>query len=1020
MSGKPICVFGSVKLLLLASALHVAGQSRAYFQQRTDYNIQVRLDDQKHVLHGDISITYHNQSPDTLHEIFFHLYPNAYIDRSTAYARQQLRNGNTDFWFSDDADRGYIDSLDFEVGGVPASLSYDSQNPDIVRLLLPYPLFPGKAAVIHTPFRVKIPQLFSRLGHVGQQYAITQWYPKPAVYDRDGWHPYPYLDQGEFYSEFGNYSVRISLPANYVVGATGKLQNKREQQWLDSLSRQPLPEVTSPKENGAFPPSDGRYKTLHYVAEQVHDFAWFADKRYAVRRSSVTLPRSGRTVETWALFLPESRNPWEKAATYVDSALWYYSQWIGDYPYPQATVVQGNLLEGAGGMEYPMITVVSTSGSARSLDRIIAHEVGHNWFYGILAFDERLHPWMDEGINSYYENRYMEARYGPMRLEQDFPPALAQLLDLRYPGSYVNYLVYHLVASRRADQPASLPADDYTSFNYFAIVYTKVALGFAYLETYLGREALDQLFAGFYERWAFRHPGPEDLKEHFRRHSGKELDWFFDQYLGTTALLDYKLLNEDSSVVIGDSRYRQLRIKNTGGIKGPLTVSGLRGDSVVTTLPVGGFEGTMPVLVPEGDYDAFRIDAAYRMPEINRKNNELRTHGLLRKAEPLRLQWLGSIDNPRRTQLFFTPLIGYNVYDGISPGLALYNYVLTPKKVNVVAVPQFGLHSKRLVGMSGLTVPFHLKSGWARTLELTSHYRTYQYLNNDNDGIRRYWHLHHQLNLYLRAAKPASMISSKLVAKNIVTLQQMPGSDHAQANWFRMTFSSLEFHLNERQVLRPLQFRSELALSTAPDDHTLALLSELNYEIVYPKKKNGLQLRFYGQYPLIKPSTPLFTSQLTATAGLDDIAFEKIYFGRSESSGLWSRQIYAFNDGGMKMRVEGMINGSRLGETYDWLLAGTVKVPLPLFTRLFAFADAGLAPPPPAAPDYNLLQYLAGVGVAPLPGIFEVYLPLLFSPDFRQHVLTLPFYEKWHQRITFYLGMDLLNPFRLPDQIIGR
>lgn len=1008
--------------LILAGTQRAAADQRPYFQQQVNYDIRVRLDDQQHVLRGYLRMEYINRSPDTLHYIYFHLYPNAYRDRNTAYARQQLENGSTEFWYLDEADRGYIDSLSFEVGAMPAVLDfYDAANPDLARLQLPYPLLPGKAAGITTPFRVKIPKLLSRLGRVDQQYAITQWYPKPAVYDREGWHPYPYLDQGEFYSEFGNYSVRITLPDNYVVGATGTLQSSREQTRLDSLSQlkhQQPPVDKSGKKEVPFPASSPKLKTLHYVAENVHDFAWFADKRYAVRKSSVTLPRSKQTVTTWAFFVPGNNDVWENAVTYVDSALWYYSKWIGDYPYPQATVVQGSLLEGAGGMEYPMITVVSAGGNARSLDRVIAHEVGHNWFYGILAFNERLHPWMDEGINSYYENRYMEARYGSGSLADVFPEPLVKLFDLQYPGHYSQYLAYHLLASRRADQPASLPADQFTPFNYFAIVYTKVALGFAYLEDYLGREALDDLFTGFYAQWAFRHPSPEDLAHHFRKTTGKELDWFFHGYLGTTQLLDYTLLREDTAMVVGQSRYAQLLVRNNGRIKGPFSISALHGDNVLLTRHYGGFEGTMPVFFPDGDYDAFRIDAAYRMPEINRKNNELRRAGLLRRTEPLRLQWLGSLDNPRRTQLFFTPVIGYNVYDGFAPGMAFYNYALTPKKVNGVVLPQFGLHSQRLCGMASVNIPFYTASGWLRSVELLAHYRSYDYQNSETSGPFRYLHLHHQLNFNLRAAQPRSRKNSFWVAKNILVFTETPVFNVAAVTWDHLHFTSVEFHHAHRHALRPLSLRTELSWSGAATDHTLGWLGELNYEIVYPRKKQGIQFRFFAWYPLLRPTTSLFTVQLAATAGLDDFAYEKIYFGRSEAAGFWSRQIYVHNDGGFKMRTEGMMGGSRLGETYKGLFSANVKIPVPVFTRLFAFADAGVAPPQGAAEVFNAFQYVGGMGIAIIPNLAEVYLPLLFSPDFKKHVLTLPFYEQWHQRITFYIGLDLLNPLRLPEQII--
>ena len=252
-----------------------------------------------------------------------------------------------------------------------------------------------------TPFRVKVPDgRFSRLGHTGQSYHITQWYPKPAVYDQDGWHAMPYLTQGEFFADFGRYEVSITLPANYIVGATGVLQEKEERQWMDSLATRPAPERRSPKGAAPFPPSATAWKTIRFAQDSVHDFAWFADKRFVVRKGSVVLPESGRTVTTWALYTPRNAALWENAVTYINEALLHYGQAVGDYPYAACTAVDGTISAG-GGMEYPMITIIGNMSSAESLDNVIAHEVGHNWFQGVLASNEREHPWLDEGLNSY-------------------------------------------------------------------------------------------------------------------------------------------------------------------------------------------------------------------------------------------------------------------------------------------------------------------------------------------------------------------------------------------------------------------------------------------------------------------------------------------------------------------------------------------------------------------------------------------------------------------------------------------
>src|SRR5690606_235777 len=189
-------------------------QQKPYFQQRVDHQIKVRLDDKSHYLHGEMTMRYTNNAPDTLREIYMLVYPNAFSTDRSAFAIQSVENGNTAFYLADKEDWGFIDSLFFEQSGLPVAFT-PTQQPDIIRLNLAEPIPPGGSTELHTPFRVKIPKAFSRLGHEGQSYHIAQWYPKPAVYDAQGWHLIPYLDQGEFYYEFGSYDVSITLPENY-------------------------------------------------------------------------------------------------------------------------------------------------------------------------------------------------------------------------------------------------------------------------------------------------------------------------------------------------------------------------------------------------------------------------------------------------------------------------------------------------------------------------------------------------------------------------------------------------------------------------------------------------------------------------------------------------------------------------------------------------------------------------------------------------------------------------------------
>ena len=406
--------YSLVKYLLLSIGivwpfLNVSSQD--YFQQQANYKIHVALNDDKHELNGFESVEYINNSPDTLGFLYFHLWPNAYSVNSTELAKELIKRDGKSKLFNDPELRGYIDSLNFDVAGQSIKWNLLTGFPDICKLLLNKPLKPGDTIYITTPFHVKIPKgVTSRLGHIGESYQISQWYPKPAVYDNSGWHQIPYLDQGEFYSEYGNFDVRITLPANYVVGATGNLQNTEEKNWLDKLASDTawmkIPDYVSED----FPLSSKQMKTLRYTENNIHDFAWFADKRFHVLKGNVRLPGSGRDVTTWAMFTNQEAYLWEKAVSYENSALWYFSKWNGDYPYNTFTAVQSALNSGAG-MEYPGLTVIGLANDPYLLDDVIAHEICHSWFYSALGSDERRFPFMDESISTANESRYMNKRY---------------------------------------------------------------------------------------------------------------------------------------------------------------------------------------------------------------------------------------------------------------------------------------------------------------------------------------------------------------------------------------------------------------------------------------------------------------------------------------------------------------------------------------------------------------------------------------------------------------------------------
>ena len=461
-----------------------------YWQQQVNFVIDVSLNDTAHTLDGFEKIEYINNSPDTLFYIWFHVWPNAFRNDKTAFSDHQLENGNSEFYFSEKHQRGYINRLDFRINNEVARMEDHPQHIDIIKLILPRPLPPNSSVTITTPFHVQLPENFSRGGHARQSYQVTQWYPKPAVYDKNGWHPMPYLDQGEFYNDFGNYAVRITVPENYLVAATGELKNETSERGL---------------------------KTMNFLQANVHDFAWFADADYIVKTDTVQL--NGRTVKTAVFYYKGDESAWSKANEYIRKALRFRSNSIGEYPYNTLTVVAAEL-GFDGGMEYPTITSISPTDDTKQLELTIQHEIGHNWFQGMLASNERAFPWMDEGINTFYDNRYER---------ENFPRTKTTPLD----PQIASQIVLNTLINLRKDQPINTSSESFTEFNYPLIAYYKAAQWLELIEIKLGTSTFNRAMQEYFNRWKFKHPYPQDFKNVLEEVGGQSLDAEF-------ALLDQK------------------------------------------------------------------------------------------------------------------------------------------------------------------------------------------------------------------------------------------------------------------------------------------------------------------------------------------------------------------------------------------------------------------------------------------------------------------------------------------------
>jgi hypothetical protein len=979
-----------IKYLMLIPVLSwpfLNAASQSYFQQETNYKIHVTLNDVKHELNGFESIDYINNSPDTLMFLYFHLWPNAYSNNKTALARQIFNMKGKAKLFNDEELRGYIDSLDFEADGEKIKWYLLPESPDICMINFNEPLNTGDTVIITTPFHVKIPEgVTSRLGHIGESYQISQWYPKPAVYDRSGWHQMPYLDQAEFYSEFGRFEVSITLPSNYIVGATGILQNEDEKRFLDKLASDPSSGKAIYYREADFPPSSKEIKTLNYIENNIHDFAWFADKRFHVLKGRVKLPCSGREVTTYAMFTNKEAHLWWNALSYINSAISYFSGCIGDYPYDVFTAVQSTLNSGAG-MEYPGLTVIGPAGDPYLLDQVIAHEICHSWFYSSLGSDERRFPFMDESIASAYESRYLNEKYPDKKLwELSFRNRkLAEFLKIdEIPAQRIGELEWLVPARRNQELPVNLAATDYNSDNYGSIIYSKAAQGFNYLRAYLGDSLFDTIIHDYYGKWKNKHPQPEDLRAVFEENTAKDLEWFFDDFLGTTKRLDYKIIRSENN---------RLLIKNNGELNGPFYLMKTKGDIVNSVQWEDGFNGKKWIDVPWTDESEIVIDPDHVMPELFRLNNNIHTSGIWPKADPVKLRFLYTIEEPENNTLVYFPALDWNKDDGLMAGLALNNGTLIPKPVEYLFIPFYTFRNNGVTGYGRISFNIIPYNNPVRIATFT-----FEGAQFGTPGNQNYRKGKIGLDLAFRSRNNINPVNHEVFAY-FLTASDLPRIKLLMDAKMR---SYLQFgYIIERSgLVNP--FNILISSESGVSFHKTTL--DLNYLQSYYGKNNGLGIRlFAGTMLKDDAENPFYSLSAGGRSGSEQYLYKGLYPDRfgEPGTGFWARQM-DLSEGGLISPVNYSLGYSR------WLVSLSLTSSLPekiSWIPVKPFLNALLNDHSVETVSKSQLFFEAGFK-AGIWNFFEIYLPLLVSDNIES--ITGSFKD----RIRFVFRLDLLNPVK--------
>ena len=984
---------------------------KKYFQQEVNYKINVSLNDSLHELSAFEEIIYTNNSNDTLKSLYFHLWPNAYRNNKTALAKQLVENGETKMFYAEKSDLGFIDSLAFHVNDKQVIWSYDSKHIDVCILILNEPLTPHSSIKITTPFHVKLPSAkFSRLGHIGQAYMITQWYPKPAVYDNNGWNQMPYLDQGEFYSEYGSFDVSITLPQNYLLAATGdRIGNTDdEMKFLNQKVIDTEEKIITYKKGGdisfisdmSFPKSSRTFKTIRFQQKNVHDFAWFADKRFNVLKGEVELPDSKNKVETWAFFTNKNLPYWIKSLNYLHDATYYYSLWNGDYQYKHVSAVDGTISAG-GGMEYPNITVIGDINNDFSLETVIMHEVGHNWFYGMLGSNERKNAWMDEGINSFNELRYIQTKYPNATLAsllgRDSSFTLGGFNKFKQAAQYE--LFYAEMAKQNLDQACSIHSADYTSSNYGAIVYSKTAFIFNYLMNYMGQEQFDAAMHEYFNDFKFKHPQPNDLKIILQKHCSKNLDWFFNELIGSTKKLDYKITKVSKTK---DDEFK-ITLKNKGKIISPVALCALENNQLKAMIWLDGFSKKQTITYPVKNADEFRIDALHFMPDINRTNNSSRAKGIFKKTEKIKFPFAGSLDDPYQNQLFWMPIIGYNNYNGFMAGLSLYNHLLFNKKVEVELSPLYDFKNKTMAGYANINFNFYFNKLFRKA---TLGVKSARFAYNSEPEQLNYNKIAPHLILEFKKKNLRTPIKQFIKIRTVILLNEEikyvkanENEDYLAKKVNNQTvIPGLTYQLINNRTIDPFN----LTMSSEFIDELQKLSATFNYSISVSERKK-ISFRLFAGKMIGSTNNGDYRFRMSGQAGYQDYLYDNFYFGRNASLPNISAQQFTETDGAFKVY-------SPLGQSDDWLIACNIKTPKIFKLPFYIFADAGM---------YNAtglktpeLLYSMGISLPLIKDIIEIYFPILNSKNI-DDVQALNNINRYADKIRFTFYLNRANPFEL-------
>ena len=927
-------------ILCILFITHANPLNAQYFQQDVSYDISASQDTTNHTITATCDITYTNNSPSKLDTIFLHLWANAFSDKLSAYSNQAIRTGRLDFYFADEEDMGGYNDLEVNIDGNRITLYSWKGNSDVVYFLLPKPLLPKETIKIKTAYNLKLPRKLSRMGFTKYDNYLMYWYPTPAVLDAEGWHPMPYLSMGEMYMEVADYKIEFSSPRESIIASV--------------------------------PEKDNSSNNLHrYEAKDIIDFAIVTSKKKKIHTHPITTAK-GNEINISIMTRYPRRD--SCAIEYLKQALDYFEPIIGDFPYSSLSVLDKGK-KSTSGMEYPgLITVSGQDNIEGNFEYYLVHELLHQWFYSALGFNQRDYAWLDEGLTTYYQQRYYKEVKGVDHYSQK--------------GALVMHKgqqpFLHTVARAQACRHyhASLNTDvmDIDPANYGFNAYEIPARMFAHLADYLGQSTFDSGIQEFYINWKEKHPGPNDLKNALEKKSSKDLTWFFQDLIQTDWSYDYKI----KKILNGN-----LEVEHKSGSTPPYKITFKSKDGRSEDIWIEGHSGIKSIPLPEEKLQLAIIDEEGLSMDINTNNNSINIKRPIKLIPGLKL------DDGRYKELYFLPTLSFNSSDGGQLGIAMYNSTFPGKKLKWAVSPAYGFGSSSLIGEGWISYDHYLKSEKFRKIQYKLNAKSYSFRNSESlDASLQYTRFSPHVSLHFNhAAKDQKYSKAYLKAifldeEKFNFIEDQFSIGHKQNSIFRLGYEQYNFwKLGPSEILAQLEY-SPYTNVVGEKHNYLKLTGSYAKSFLYAPKRS-IDFRLWGSYFISntqRESTNYDGSIVRGSSaliyqGFNDYAYDGYFFNRANQGVSLDNQI-GYQGGGFKTPLGSQYN---IGQTNDFAFALNIKSNLPIKTPaifpLKLFLDVGFYTSRETA-DAQLEGksiYSGGVMLEYGGGLFSIYLPLLNS-----------------------------------------